>query len=177
MSGTEELRMKNPSGGLIRMRLSPAFPAGCFRAAGFAPEDLSSRNWPAIWDRWLSIARAGFVPLPPRTLFLAELPACVEDETDAHFPAFPLLGYAHTVLAQTLCRDLARAALGETSACLPFPRLSPGEQAVLASLGILFPGRLFPALLRRYALLTLHPPTEGCLVCALAAACPGRPER
>jgi hypothetical protein len=179
MCRTDEPRLKNPSapGEPIWMRLRPAFPAGCFRAAGFVPEDLPSRDWSALWDRWLSVARVGLVPLPPRTLLLAELPASVEEETDAHFPAFPLLGYAHTVLAQTLCRDLMAAVLGETFVCLPFPCLSAQERAVLIRLDILSSGRSFPALLRRYALLTLCPPAEGCRVCALAVACPGQSER
>ena len=159
----------------VWLRLKLAFDAGWFRAAGFFPQDLPARDWPGLLARWRSVARVGFMPLPRRKLLLAELPACVEEETDAHFSASPFLGYAHNVLAQTLCRDLARTALGEAVACAPFPRLSPDERAALARLGVLSPERPFPALLRRYAILTSCPPAGGCFVCALAPACPRQP--
>lgn len=214
MRGEGAQRGKNtaPVAGPVWLRLEPVFDAGWFWAAGFSPQDLPVRNWPALWDRWLSAARAGLLPLPSRTLLLAELPACVEEETDAQFRASPFLGYAHDLLAQALCRDLARAVLkrsasggrpclalraapapdgakegrppepvrkeivpGESLACLPFPRLSPDERAALVRLGILAPKGSFPLLLRRYALLTIRPPTGGCAVCALAQDCPKRP--
>jgi hypothetical protein len=164
-----------PSREPIRLRARPVFDAGCLRAAGFPPEDISLRNWPGLWDRWLSAARADLIFLPPRTLLLTELPAFAEEETDAHFRASPFLGYAHDVLARTLCRDLLSAALDETVACAPFPRLSPDERSALVRLGILAPGRPFPMLLRRYAILTLRPPAQGCADCALSADCPKRP--
>jgi hypothetical protein len=213
MSGEDDFRRKGacPSREPIRLRSRPVFDADCLRDAGFSPEDLALRHWPELWDRWLSAARADLVFLPPRALLFTELPACAEEETDAHFPAFPFLGYAHDVLARALCRDLLRAALehfaletlrrdlpatpcretgagglcpplyqaqaapGGTAACVPFPRLSPEERSVLVRLGILAPGRPYSMLLRRYAILTLRPPAQGCALCALSAACPKRP--
>jgi hypothetical protein len=165
--------------GPIRLLAKPAFDPDCFLEAGFLGGDLALKNWPELWERWLSGSRLEIVPLPGRRLLLAALPLCAEEETDAQFCASAFLGYAHDVLARTLCRDLLRAALKqmniEYAPCAPFPRLSPAEQPALVRLGILAPGRPSPMLLRRYAILTPHPPGEGCLACALAAACPKRP--
>ena len=80
MSRGENPRGKNPGFfcGPVWLRLKPAFDAGWFRAAGFSPADLPARDWPGIRERWLSLARTGFISLPLRKLFLAVLPACVE---------------------------------------------------------------------------------------------------